>query len=557
MTPSTAPAEWLPDLTAQVAPPTQVARVASGLPEIRVNGRELRDVSAEALEAVNSANDPVKLFARAGAVVRVDHAEDGRPMIVPVADVHFRGEMTRAADFYKVSKRGADFIRTAVSPPMDAARDILSRPVAELGFPALEAIAEAPFIRPDGVIVAQEGYDPQTRTFYAPVGDLKEFHVPDRPTADDVDGARTLIEDAIGEFPFEDEASRANAFALFITPEIRHAILGNIPMALVDAPQAGSGKTLLVSIVSEKTSGSAAAMKPAPIRDDDEWRKTLTATIQAGQCLTIFDNVDHVLSSPSLALALTASTWTDRILGSTEIVTLPQRTVFVGTGNNITLGGDLPRRCYRIRLNAQCSEPWRNRQFRHPDLRGWVRTSRGRLLSACLTLARAWFIAGCPPPASPIVGSFEEWCRIAGGILEFAGVSASSEIWTNCTSRLTRQPRRGRHSLLSCFGVCRNQGSKERRLRRGFGMTTTSGRHCRRISGILIRPRASSGGWAKLSLSASGVATGRRECTSLKWARARVQSSGPFARTRRTSREFGDFRDFVSPPTRGKQSEEK
>jgi len=194
-------------------------------------------------------------------------------------------------------------------------------------------------------------------------------------------------------------------------------------MALVDAPQAGSGKTLLVSIVSEKTTGSGAAMKPAPIRDDDEWRKTLTATIQAGQCLTIFDNVDHVLNSPSLALALTASTWTDRILGSTDIVTLPQRTVFVATGNNITLGGDLPRRCYRIRLNAQCSEPWRNRNFRHPDLPVWVRSKRGRLLSASLTLARAWFVAGCPRPTSPIVGSFEDWCRIVGGILEFAGIT--------------------------------------------------------------------------------------------------------------------------------------
>jgi hypothetical protein len=306
---------------------------------------------------------------------------------------------------------------------MDAARDILSRPVTEIGFPPLEAIAEAPFIRPDGAIVCNSGYDPSTRTFHAPVGDLADFCVPERPTADDVHRARALIEDALGEFPFVDQASRANAFALFITPEIRHAILGNIPMGLVDAPQAGSGKTLLVSIVSEKTTGSAAAMKPAPIRDDDEWRKTLTATIQAGQCLTIFDNVDHVLNSPSLALALTASTWTDRVLGCTDIVTPTQRTVFVGTGNNMALGGDLPRLCYWIRLDAQCSEPWRNRQFRHPDLKGWVRTNRGRLLSASLTLARAWFVAGCPRPKSPILGSFEEWCHVVGGILQWAGIS--------------------------------------------------------------------------------------------------------------------------------------
>lgn len=422
--PSVAAADWLPDPFSESARPRAPKYSGGGnsLPEIRVNGRELRDVSAEALEAIIASNEPARLFSRAGAVVRVDHAEDGRPIIVPVADVHLRGEMTRAANFYRV-KVTEDFSRTPVSPPMDAARDILARPISELGFPSLEAIAEAPFIRPDGTIVSVPGFDAATRTYYAPVGNMADFFVPDRPTPDDIDGARALIEDAIGEFPFVDEASRANAFALLITPEIRHAIVGNIPMGLVDAPQAGSGKSLLVSVVSEKTTGSAAAMKPAPIRDDEEWRKTLTATIQAGQCLTIFDNIDHVLSSPSLALALTARVWQDRLLGFTEIVTLSQRTIFVGTGNNIMLGGDLPRRCYWIRLDAQCSEPWRNRQFRHPDLRGWVREHRGRLLSACLTLARAWFVAGCPSGDSPVLGSFEEWCRIVGGILRFAGIT--------------------------------------------------------------------------------------------------------------------------------------
>jgi hypothetical protein len=414
--------DWLPTPEPRDTP--QVLNKSDNqLPDIRVNGRELRDVSTEALEAVVAANDPARLFCRAGAVVRVDQTEDGRPIIVGVTDVHLRREMTRSANFHKLTTRSEVPVRTSVSPPLDAARDILSGSASELGFPPLEALTEAPFIRPDGVIVVQAGYDAPTRTYYAPVGNMQGFFVPERPTGDDIDGARGLIEDALGEFPFVDQASRANAFGLFVTPELRPAIVGNVPMGLADAPQAGSGKTLLVSIVSEKASGSAAAMRPAPIRDDDEWRKTLTATVQAGHCLTIFDNVDHVLESPSLALAVTATTWTDRILGRTELVTLPQRTMFVVTGNNIVLGGDLPRRCYSIRLDPQCSEPWRNRKFRHPDLRGWVRSNRGRLLAAILTLARAWFIAGCPQPSTPILGSFEEWCRIVGGILEFAGIS--------------------------------------------------------------------------------------------------------------------------------------
>lgn len=82
---------------------------------------------------------------------------------------------------------------------------------------------------------------------------------------------------------------------------------GNVPIALIDAPQAGTGKTLLAEVVANIHTGSNAAMKPAPGNNDEEWRKTLTALLQAGHPLTIFDNVDSVLRAPSLALAVTAS----------------------------------------------------------------------------------------------------------------------------------------------------------------------------------------------------------------------------------------------------------
>jgi primase-polymerase (primpol)-like protein len=105
---------------------------STGLPEIRVADRQLRDLSADALAALTAANQPPKLFSRAGSVVRVDLAKDGGPMIINVSDVHLRGEMTRAANFLKVKKTKDGFVRIAVSPPLDAARDLLSRPPQEL-----------------------------------------------------------------------------------------------------------------------------------------------------------------------------------------------------------------------------------------------------------------------------------------------------------------------------------------------------------------------------------------------------------------------------------------
>jgi hypothetical protein len=37
-------------------------------------------------------------------------------------------------------------------------------------------------------------------------------------------------------------------------------------------------------------------------------------------------------------------------------------------------------------------------------------------------MARAWYLAGCPEPDVSVVGSFEAWTRIVGGILQYAGV---------------------------------------------------------------------------------------------------------------------------------------
>jgi hypothetical protein len=138
--------------------------------------------------------------------------------------------------------------------------------------------------------------------------------------------------------------------------------------------------------------------------------------------LTVWDNVEDVLDSPALAAAVTAETWGDRILGRSEDVTLPQRTIFIVTGNNISLGGDLARRCYWIRLDACMPRPWIGREFRHPNLKAWVRQNRGNLLAALLTMVRAWYAASRPPSDTPVLGSFEEWSRTVGGILDYAGI---------------------------------------------------------------------------------------------------------------------------------------
>jgi len=155
-------------------------------------------------------------------------------------------------------------------------------------------------------------------------------------------------------------------------------------------------------------------------RDDEGWRKEITSLLMRGSSLVVIDNVVGRLYAPSLAAAITARTWEDRLLGRSAMVSVPQRAVWVATGNNIQLGGDLPRRCYWIRLDAHRARPWQRHPatFRHPQLSPWVRAERGRILAAILTLARAWVVADRPSPAHPPrLGGFEEWANVVGGLL--------------------------------------------------------------------------------------------------------------------------------------------
>lgn len=379
---------------------------------IVVGGRHLRDVSADALRALDEENAPPVLFVRAANLVRVCRTERGAAIINLVGEGELRGLLARVADFV-----GSD--GQPVPPPLTVVRDILA--LGEWRFPPLEAVVEAPVFRSDGSVLDVPGYDPATRLLYVPANGAEAPVVPISPMQAHIDAAMAVIEETIGEFPFIDEPSAANALALLLTLPLRPAIDGPVPLALIDKPAPGTGASLFADVVAYVTTGHRAAMAGAP-KDEEEWRKMITATLMHGAAVVVIDNVDVPLASGSLSRAITAGEWRDRILGRSEMVTLPHRAAWVATGNNLRLRGDLARRSYWIRMNAQVAQPWRRTQFRHSDLLGWVAPHRGEILGALLTLGRAWFAAGQPRADVPPLGGFEAWSRVLGGVLSVAGV---------------------------------------------------------------------------------------------------------------------------------------
>ena len=160
---------------------------------------------------------------------------------------------------------------------------------------------------------------------------------------------------------------------------------------------------------------SRSAVPQAEVHNADELRKNLTATLMTGTGLYWIDNVHHKVDNASLALATTTEVWKDRVLGHSKTVVLPVRCSRILSGNNVELSSELARRSVLIRLDANVERPTDRKDFRHPNLLGYVRTNRGQLVWAGLTLIQAWIAAG-KPAGIEILASYEPWSQVMGGI---------------------------------------------------------------------------------------------------------------------------------------------
>jgi len=138
----------------------------------------------------------------------------------------------------------------------------------------------------------------------------------------------------------------------------------------------------------------------------------------------LLDNIpdNAVIDSASLASMLTAHEWSDRLLGKNDTLRLPARSVWVATGNNLRVTGDMPRRCYTIKLDANSERPWERADFTHDDLEQYVQQHRGQFLAAAFTMIRAWYAAGKPAYDVPRLGSFQEWANTVGSVLGHAEI---------------------------------------------------------------------------------------------------------------------------------------
>ena len=292
-------------------------------------------------------------------------------------------------------------------------------------FAPLKRLSRAPFIRPDGTVCAKQGYDPATATLLVTGNSgMDRLDVPDDPGQDAAAAAaRFLMDGWLGDFCWRDESSRAGALALALTPIVR-GLAPLVPLAVISGLQPGVGKGLLADCIQLMVTGEATPPLPWLPDDDDENRKQILSAFRGGANLMWFDEA-HRIDSHALSRAITSLTYSDRILGVSKMAAFPNQMTWLATGNQVSVSADMARRAYWIELHPDMPDPDTRPEsdFEHPDLRSWTADNRPELITAALTLVRAWFAAGCPAYSrGALMGSFERWDKIMSGILGYAGV---------------------------------------------------------------------------------------------------------------------------------------
>lgn len=421
-----------PDTMPELPPTPEYDEVDYGVDTIgeAITSRPSVEIGPEMADIVDRAELILKgtgrVYQRAGRLVRVVEAPEhvtrierskGSAGIAPYDVPSLLDELSRAALWLAFDGRTKKRIR--VKPPHWVAEVLLSR--GTWSFPALRGVITAPTIKASGELLDRPGYDAETGLMLLHSGRWPQ--VRQNPTHEHAKKAMEALLEVVADFPFTSDAGRAMAIAAMMSVACRPCYDGPTPLFVVAARDAGTGKTRLADAVAIIGTGCAAPMI-TPWSDPDEGRKTLMAMALAGDPVGLLDNwpTNRALGDEALDGALTKTDMRGRILGKSEMGTAPWHSVLMVTGNNVSYAGDTSRRALQLDLDAGQENPEERTGFKHDPLLPWVTSERKRLVVACLTVMRAYHVAGRPRYQVPVFGSFEAWSDTVRHAVIWAGL---------------------------------------------------------------------------------------------------------------------------------------
>ncbi|WKD58593.1 DNA polymerase [Corynebacterium caspium] len=382
----------------------------------------------------------------------------------------------------------------------------------------IKGVSSTPIVTPKGEIVTRDGYNEETGMYIVLDPAIRDLTVLKKPTKKQVDRARQhlltvfAMEGTKGKnaWMFSSVIDQTNAIAALLTMFVRPN-MPNSPLFLIDGLQPGTGKSRLMQSLHLITQGFEPASSVMP-SDDTEMEKRLAAFLLAGETSIVFDETKDEQGSltgfnfKSLRTALTSSRVNYRRLGSNELLKLENGAVMFALGNGINASADVNRRSCPIQLRSTLvDDPKERSDFLIPNITRYITDNRRALLQDCLTIIRAWFVAGQPKPdmKNPLE-SFDEWFCTIGGILQFTGfthflaninkASFTSSLLSDAlqSSRITFRP--ANLSDVSPAMIGRYLSQHDGRVYDELKLTSTSGRARSRTWVLTRKNNPGSGG---------------------------------------------------------------
>jgi putative DNA primase/helicase len=253
------------------------------------------------------------------------------------------------------------------APPIALARTLKQRR-HRLRLPTLVGIVNCPFIKANGELVTKPGFDPKTGILFA-AGGAAFPSIPDRPAKGDAERALARLRRLIATFDFVTPDDEAVALSLILTAISRPA-MPFAPLHGFTAPVAGAGKSMLVDIASILATCHEAGV--AALNGNlEEAHKHLSALLMRGDQIIALDNCEHPLEG-------------------------------------VLLNQTLTHRALVGRLDPKVARP-ELREFDYDPIDD-AKTNRCELVTAALTVLRAYHVAGRPNRVPPL-DSFREWSK--------------------------------------------------------------------------------------------------------------------------------------------------
>ena len=348
------------------------------------------------------------------------------PVLVALTPICLELLLEQYVGWIKYKKDGGAYFAAL---PMPFIKAIMEYPSSAV--PIVRAINTSPLITASGDLIDGVGLDRTTGLFHRIDPIMRKCLPQGKPTEEQIKDALSFL---LHEWLIDvalDLVGKCVTVMLALTL-LQRALLPERPAFFVTASQRGGGKTTLVSMIILAVLGRGASAA-AWSDNAEERKKALFSYLRQCVAALVWDNIARgsTISCPHIEAALTSPEISDRVLGISEVETVPASTVQIFTGNSIGPRGDMASRSFVVSLNVDRPDT-ENRSFTHADPMAWTQANRAKILTALYTI----LIGGvrCRPEDEVTKTRFKLWWELIGWPVEHA--AGLLDIGVDCTELL-------------------------------------------------------------------------------------------------------------------------